>query len=116
MAGQQPENLAIVVLDNEKYGETGNQATHTSPRDNGPTASGAGADLAAIAKSCGIADSETAREPGDVAQLVEDARGAKGPVFRVVKVKVEKLELVMPPQDGALLKDRFRRALLGPKV
>ena len=37
VATQQPENLAIVVLDNEKFGETGNQATHTSPRNNGPT-------------------------------------------------------------------------------
>ena len=115
VAAQQSANLAIVVLDNEKFGETGNQATHTSPRDNGPTGSGAGADLGAIAKGCGIADSATVREPGAVARLVEDARSAKGPVFRVVKVVVEKLQLVMPPQDGALLKDRFRQALLGPE-
>ena len=56
VATQQPENLAIVVLDNEKFGETGNQATHTSPRNNGPTDSGAGTDLSLIAKGCGIAD------------------------------------------------------------
>ncbi len=49
IAAQQPDNLAICVLDNEKFGETGNQATHTSPRNNGPTNSGAGTDLAAIA-------------------------------------------------------------------
>lgn len=113
VATQQPENLAIVVLDNEKYGETGNQASHTSPRNNGPTDSGAGADLAMIAKGCGLADSATVREAGDVAQLVKDARTKKGPVFRLVKVMVEKLEFVMPPQDGAHLKDRFRQALLG---
>jgi hypothetical protein len=53
------------------------------------------------------------REAGEVAQLVKDARTKKGPVFRVVKVMVEKLEFVMPPQDGAHLKDRFRQALLG---
>ena len=113
VATQQPENLAIVVLDNEKYGETGNQASHTSPRNNGPTESGAGADLAMIARGCGIADVGTVREAGDVAQLVADARTKKGPVFRLVKVMVEKLEFVMPPQDGAHLKDRFRQALLG---
>ena len=113
VATQQPENLAIVVLDNEKYGETGNQASHTSPRNNGPTDSGAGADLAMIAKGCGLADSTTVREASDVAQLVKDARTKKGPVFRLVKVMVEKLEFVMPPQDGAHLKDRFRQALLG---
>jgi thiamine pyrophosphate-dependent acetolactate synthase large subunit-like protein len=113
VATQQPENLAIVVLDNEKFGETGNQATHTSPRNNGPTDSGAGTDLSLIAKGCGIADAGIVREAGEVAQLVMDARTKKGPVFRVVKVMVEKLEFVMPPQDGAHLKDRFRQALLG---
>jgi thiamine pyrophosphate-dependent acetolactate synthase large subunit-like protein len=113
VAAQQPDNLAIVVLDNEKFGETGNQATHTSPRNNGPTDSGAGTDLALVARGCGIADSATVREAGEVEQLVKDARTKKGPVFRLVKVMVEKLEFVMPPQDGALLKDRFRQALLG---
>ena len=113
VAAQQPDNLAIVVLDNEKFGETGNQATHTSPRNNGPTDSGAGTDLAMIARGCGITDSAIVREAGEVAQLVKDARITKGPVFRLVKVMVEKLEFVMPPQDGAFLKDRFRHALLG---
>src|SRR6185312_15374380 len=113
VAAQQPENLAIVVLDNEKFGETGNQATHTSPRNNGPTDSGAGTDLAMIARGCGIADTGTVRDQADVAQLVKDLRTRKGPVFRLVKVMVEKLEFVMPPQDGAHLKDRFRTALLG---
>lgn len=111
VAAQQPDNLAIVVLDNEKFGETGNQATATAPRNNGPTDSGAGTDLAMIAKGCGIADSGTVREVSEVAQLVKDARITKGPVFRLVKVMVEKLEFVMPPQDGAHLKDRFRQAL-----
>ncbi|MGQ3298608.1 thiamine pyrophosphate-dependent enzyme [Reyranella sp.] len=113
VATQMPENLAIVVLDNEKFGETGNQATHTSPRNNGPTDSGAGTDLAMIARGCGIADATTVRESSEVAELVKDVRTKKGPVFRLVKVMVEKLEFVMPPQDGAHLKDRFRQALLG---
>lgn len=113
VAAQQPDNLAIIVLDNEKFGETGNQATHTSPRNNGPTDSGAGTDLSLIAKGCGIVDSTIVREDSEVAQLVRDARTKAGPVFRLVKVMVEKLEFVMPPQDGAYLKDRFRQALLG---
>jgi thiamine pyrophosphate-dependent acetolactate synthase large subunit-like protein len=113
VATQQPENLVIVVLDNEKFGETGNQATHTSPRNNGLTESGAGTDLGLIAKGCGIADVGTVGDASEVAQLVEDLRTKPGPVFRVVKVMVEKLDFVMPPQDGAHLKDRFRQALLG---
>jgi len=113
VATQQPDNLAICVLDNEKFGETGNQASHTSPRNNGPTDSGAGTDLAMIARGCGITDTGTVRESSEVATLVKDLRTRKGPVFRLVKVMVEKLEFVMPPQDGAHLKDRFRAALLG---
>lgn len=113
VATQMPDNLAIMVLDNEKFGETGNQATHTSPRNNGPTESGAGTDLALIAKGCGIADVATVREAADVDQLVKDLRTKAGPIFRLVKVMVEKLDFVMPPQDGAHLKDRFRQALLG---
>src|ERR1700704_1435699 len=39
---QKPANLSIVVIDNERYGETGMQATHTAH----------GVDLAAVAKGC----------------------------------------------------------------
>src|SRR3954468_24177431 len=43
---QQPKNLTIIVLDNEVYGETGGQASHTA----------ATVDLVGVARSCGIAD------------------------------------------------------------
>src|ERR1700712_2397343 len=43
---QKPANLSIVVLDNEVYGETGGQASHTATT----------VDLAGVARSCGIAD------------------------------------------------------------
>ena len=46
---QKPGNLTIVVLDNEVYGETGGQASHTA----------ATVDLVGVAKSCGIADART---------------------------------------------------------
>src|SRR5207248_2898591 len=103
VATQQPDNLAIVVLDNEKFGETGNQATHTSPRNNGPTESGAGADLSLIAKGCGIADVGIVREAGEVPQLVKDARTRKGPVFRVVRSGL--------PRGNARYRRGRRRAL-----
>ena len=41
---QRPRNLSVVVIDNERYGETGMQRTHTA----------AGVDLAKVAKGCGI--------------------------------------------------------------
>ena len=44
IAVQQPANLAIVVLDNGHYGETGMQPSHT----------GGGVDLPTVARGCGI--------------------------------------------------------------
>jgi hypothetical protein len=49
----------------------------------------------------------------DLAQTIHEA---KGPNFAVVKVDAEKIPLVLPPREGALLKARFRRALLGEQA
>lgn len=43
---QSPSNLAILVLDNERYGETGMQATHTAGN----------VDLAAVARATGFSE------------------------------------------------------------
>ena len=51
----------------------------------------------------------TVNDPGEVRELVYKA---SGPNFAAVKVLDEKLPLVLPPQDGVLLKDRFRKAVL----
>ncbi len=100
---KRPANLAIAVLDNERYGETGMQATHTA----GP------ADLAAAAAALGFPVTGTARDQAELEAAVPAIRGATGPVFYDIKVRAEDLPLVMPPKDGVLLKDRFRAALLG---
>ena len=54
VAAQQPCNLAIAVIDNERYGETGSQLTHTA----------LGTDLAAMARGAGIASASTVYEIG----------------------------------------------------
>ena len=100
---QQPANLALLVIDNERYGETGMQPTHTAY----------GIDLAAVAKACRFRESKTVRGEKQLASLRTLAYKKPGPVFAAVKVIDEKLPLVLPPHDGVLLKDRFRRALLG---
>lgn len=97
---QQPKNLTVVVIDNERYGETGMQATHTAH----------GVDLAAIATACGFRNSEVVSTGKDLRKMVHETAG---PNFLQIKVTAEKLPLVLPPNDGILLKDRFRRALLG---
>jgi thiamine pyrophosphate-dependent acetolactate synthase large subunit-like protein len=101
---KRPVNLAIAVLDNERYGETGMQASHTAGR----------ADLAATAQALGIPVCGTARDETALATAVSVLRGAEGPVFFDIKVRAEDLPLVLPPKDGVVLKDRFRAALLGP--
>lgn len=100
---QQPPNLSVVVIDNERYGETGMQETHTA----------SGADLAKVALACGFGSARQIRELGELAGLRATIQGAAGPHFAQIKVLAEKLPLVLPPREGALLKARFRRALLG---
>jgi thiamine pyrophosphate-dependent acetolactate synthase large subunit-like protein len=94
---QRPANLTVVVIDNERYGETGMQKTHTA----------SGVDLAGVAEACGF---KTYSFPG----VIRAIHGKTGPNFCAVKVQAEKIPLVLPPREGALLKARFRRALLGP--
>ena len=100
---QQPRNLAVVVIDNERYGETGMQATHTA----------AGVDLAKVARACGFGFAKQIRERANLVALRAAIHVSTGPLFAQIKVRAEKLPLVLPPRDGAILKSRFRKALLG---
>lgn len=100
---QQPHNLCVVVIDNERYGETGMQETHTAH----------GVDLAAMARAAGFVSGLLLRDAAGVAALRKSIHETAGPHFAQVKVAVEKIPLVLPPREGALLKSRFRAALLG---
>jgi thiamine pyrophosphate-dependent acetolactate synthase large subunit-like protein len=103
VATQRPPNLAIVVLDNERYGETGMQLTHTA----------GGADLGAIAAASGIPICSTVSDKKSFKSVIPQIQKEVGPLFFNIKVRAENLPLVLPPKDGAYLKDRFRFALLG---
>jgi thiamine pyrophosphate-dependent acetolactate synthase large subunit-like protein len=105
---QQPANLGVAVIDNGRYGETGMQATHTASGGRGPAT-----DLAAVARGCGWPSARTVDTPEDVQPAARCLRGEPGPVLAVFKVDPSSPPLVMPPRDGAHLKERFRRALLG---
>jgi len=100
---QQPMNLSVVVIDNERYGETGMQATHTA----------SDVDLAAVALACGFPHASTLTREGEIAALRAAIHGQPGPNFAAVKVVADKVPIVLPPRDGGLLKARFRRMLLG---
>jgi len=103
VAVQAPKNLTICVFDNERYGETGMQTTHTASV----------ADLAATAAGLGIKDTGTITDEAELQAALPAITGGEGPVFRVIKVRAEKLDFVLPSKDGVHLKNRFRMALLG---
>lgn len=103
IAVKQPTNLAIGVIDNEHYGETGMQRTHTA----------AGVDLAGMARTAGFRTTATIAEPGEVDDGVAALRSACGPVLVAFKVAADREPLVLPSWDGPHLKSRFREALLG---
>ena len=103
VATQRPPNLAIVVLDNERYGETGMQLTHTAGR----------VDLGGVAAASGIPVCHTVRDEKNFKSIIPQIQNEVGPLFFNIKVRAENLPLVLPPKEGAFLKDRFRFALLG---
>jgi thiamine pyrophosphate-dependent acetolactate synthase large subunit-like protein len=104
IAVQRPRNLYIVVLDNERYGETGQQETHT----------GHGVDLAGMAKAAGFAHALGVRTRAQVSRLRKRIYAGEGALFAQIKVDPARMPLVLPPREGSLLKNRFRAALLGP--
>jgi len=103
---QAPGNLSIVVLDNESYGETGGQVSHTA----------SAADLVGIARACGIADARslaTLDEIETFARALQDVSG--GPRFANVKIDGANLERVMSSRDGMFILTRVRGSLgFGP--
>ena len=103
---QKPANLSIIVLDNECYGETGGQTSHTA----------SAVDLVGVAKSCGIADSRaisTMVEIEAFAKAIQDI--SSGPRFASVKIDAANLERVLPTRDGNFILTRLRGDLgLGP--
>ena len=103
IANQAPTNLAIVVLDNESYVETGSQPTATA----GPT------NLEVVAQGCGFTTTCTTKEEHEIAQLKELVLNQSGPVFANVKIVAESLPLVFPHSfDGVTAMNRFRDAVL----
>ncbi len=101
-----PGNLAIVVIDNERYGETGMQETHTAH----------GVDLAAVAAGSGFAAAATLRTMDEVAAWVPRLHEEPGPLFAAVKVGTDPAPMTLPLRDGAAMRARFREAVLGDRA
>ena len=103
IANQQPPNLALVILDNESYLETGAQ----------PTATAGATDLTAIARGAGFPDARTITQHSELPALRRALHDAAAPLFAVLKVAVEDLPLTLPHAlDGVTAINRFRDAVL----
>ena len=105
IAVAKPPNLDIYVLDNEHYGETGMQASHT----------GMGIDLAAVAAVCGFSASAVVRTLDQVDAIAEpassDGQSGTGPRLFVIKVQADNPPRSMPIRDAVHVKNRFRAHL-----
>jgi len=100
---KKPDNLAVVVLDNGHYVETGNQLT----------ASGYGVDLAGMAQAAGFPVAFDLADPADVDDKVRRIQESPGPVFACVKITGDQPPTVPKTRDASYMKLRFRKALLG---
>jgi len=103
---QKPDNLAIVVIDNQAYAATGGQETHT----------GQGVDLAGIAKYSGIPSTRTIWDTKGLEAALPAIHKRPGPFLAVVKVHAKPTERVPVPSDGTYMHHRFRGALLGERA
>ncbi|MGI9424986.1 MAG: thiamine pyrophosphate-dependent enzyme [Hyphomicrobiaceae bacterium] len=101
VADQAPSNLAVLVLDNEHFGETGRQAGLT----------GGDTDLCKIAEGFGFRRTMLVTEHGAVDELADLLFKAPGPVFAVAKIALSEDPWMLPEKDGAAIARRFRIAL-----
>ena len=98
---KQPANLAIVVLDNQYYGETGMQPSHTQ----------AGVDLVAAARACQFVDGLHVSEIEAVSRVRDLVHNGRGPILVQALISNDAAPRVLPTRDGHALKLRFMEAL-----
>jgi thiamine pyrophosphate-dependent acetolactate synthase large subunit-like protein len=98
---QRPANLTIAVLDNERYGETGMQESHTA----------SGVRIDGVAAACGFRWSAEIADGAGVEDVRRRLTAGEGPGLAAFKVDRTDLPRVLPPIDAIQLKHRLRGAL-----
>jgi thiamine pyrophosphate-dependent acetolactate synthase large subunit-like protein len=99
---QRPANLSIVVLDNECYGETGGQMSHTA----------LSADMVGVARACGISNARAISTMAEVEAFAKSMQDVSdGPRFASVKIDAANQERVLSSRDGMFILNRFRDSL-----
>ena len=98
---KQPNNLAIVVLDNAHYGETGMQASHTH----------SGIDLVAVALACRFKHARAMSRIEEAAAVRKLLHTGEGPILVNARISEEDVPRVLPIRDGHAIKQRFIEAV-----
>jgi thiamine pyrophosphate-dependent acetolactate synthase large subunit-like protein len=98
-----PRNLAVVVLDNQHYGETGMQRAHT----------GRGVELAGVARAANFAAATTIYTGSQLKSWIPKFYRDAGPLFAAAKITTNPVRMILPVREGPQVKNRFREALLG---
>jgi thiamine pyrophosphate-dependent acetolactate synthase large subunit-like protein len=101
-----PDNLSLVVIDNEQYSETGMQATHTRH----------GVSLAGVATACNFPISQTVYTEDELATVIPKLFAGRELIFCAIKVNATRYPMSIRLRDGAHIKNRFRENLLGSKA
>jgi|TARA_B110000014_G_C19991350_1_gene513471 sulfopyruvate decarboxylase subunit beta len=103
---EQPKNLTVIVWDNEKWGQTGGQTSHT----------GTGTDLEKVAQSCGISHTKTVTDLEDFEAAVSEALASSdGPHFIVAKIEESGGTTPVAPVEPELTLYRFRDTFVEPR-
>jgi thiamine pyrophosphate-dependent acetolactate synthase large subunit-like protein len=101
IAVKKPPNLSIIVFDNGVYGETGMQPSHTA----------SGVDLIAVARGAGVPECLDVQTETEVDVLAAKLPRGDGLLFARVRIARGEPPRVLPERDGAVIKQRFRRAI-----
>ena len=93
---QNPENMVLVVFDNQCYGSTGSQCTYTTKID-----------LLKVAKSVGFKNTFVFEEEIEFKKVLN----AKGPVFVHMKVKPGNADVPVINMEPEEIKERFMKEI-----
>jgi thiamine pyrophosphate-dependent acetolactate synthase large subunit-like protein len=102
IGGRRTPNLLHLVFDNEVYGSTGNQASPSRE-----------VRLDRLAAGAGYRTAVAVAGPGELEAALAAARTTDGPHFVLIKVTREEAPAPRIPYTPAVLRDRFRAAVLG---
>lgn len=102
VGAQAPANLSILVLDNEHFGETGQQPGLAATTD-----------LCRIAEGAGITNTMLVTSMEQIPDLTALLFRSPGPSFAVAKIALTDDPLLLPEKDGAAIARAFRAAATG---